>query len=77
MEVFSSDYYKDIFEERKFVPLLFIGYLEDLIFPFLSNAIIYILYSCLLLKLNCFLNLFKCIFVEVKVIHRTRFKINV
>lgn len=44
MGVFSSDYYKDIFEERKFVPLLFIGYLEDLIFPFLSGAIIYILH---------------------------------
>lgn len=44
MGVFSWDYYKDIFEERKFVPLLFIGYLEDLIFPFLSSAIIYILH---------------------------------
>lgn len=43
MEVFSSDYCKDMFEERKFVPLLFIGYL-DLIFPFLSSAITGILY---------------------------------
>lgn len=44
MEVFCSDYYKDIFEEGKFVPLLFIGYFEDLISPFLCSAVIYILY---------------------------------